>query len=129
MNRKIPSQFFCSSPFQILKKAYLRISKYLAQFFCSPPFSNIKKSILTNLKIPGSFFAYPFSNSKKSILTNLKIPLFILIIILKETIYIKIIIKTIPIKNNYTIKVKYIIIACIPVIIINFLLLFYKKKL
>ena len=84
-------------------------------------FSNIKKSILTNLKIPGTvFLLIPFSNSKKSILTNLKIPLFILIIILKETIYIKTIIKTIPIKNNYTIKVKYIITACIPVIFIIF---------
>ena len=45
--------FFCSSPFQILKKAYLRILKYLAQFFfCSSPFSNIKKAYLRISKHP-----------------------------------------------------------------------------
>ena len=94
-NLKIPGTVFCSSPFKKLKKAYLRISKYLAQFFCSSPFSNIKKSILMNLKIP----------------------LFMLIIILKETIYIKAIIQTIPIKTIIQIdkhKVENIITACIP---------------
>ena len=56
-----------------------------------------------------------FLNILKRILTNLKIPLFILII-LKETIYIKIIIKIILIKTIIEInkdKAKYIITACI----------------
>ena len=81
-------------------------------------FSNIKKSILTNLKISETvFLLIAFSNIKKSILTNLKTPLFILIIILKETIYIKTIIQTILIKTIIQIdkhKAKYIITACIP---------------
>ena len=59
------------------------------------------KSILTNRKIHGTvFLLIPFSNIKKSILTNLKIPIFILIIIviiiLKETIYIKPLYKQFP---------------------------------
>ena len=83
----------------------------MVQFFCSSPFSNIQKSILTNLKIPGTvFLLIPFfSNIKKSILTNLKTPVFmVIIILLKETIYIKTIIQ---ISKH---KVKYIITACIP---------------
>ena len=79
-----------------------------------------------------------FSNIKKGILTNLKRSLFTLIIviiiiiiiiiivittiiiILKETIYIKIIIQI----DKH--KVKYIITACIPIVIIkNFLLFFF----
>ena len=58
--------FFPHSLFQILIKAYLRTSKYLAQFFCSSPFSNIKKSILANLKMPGtSFLLIPFFKYQK----------------------------------------------------------------
>ena len=69
-----------------------------------------------------------FSNIKKSILTNLKTPLFILIIILKETIYIKTIIQTILIKTIIQIdkhKAKYIITASVPIIIIKKCLLFF----
>ena len=70
--------------------------KIPSAIFLLIPFSNIKKSILTNLKIPGAIFlSIPFSNIKKIILTNLKTPLSTLIIIvLKETIYIKTIIQT-----------------------------------
>ena len=76
--------FFCSSPFQILKKAYLRILKYLAQFF----FAHLLFQILKK-------HTYESQNT-----------LFILIIIiLKETIYIKTIIQI----DNH--KVKYIITA------------------
>ena len=75
MNLEIPGTVFLLIPFLNIKKTYLRISKYLAQFFCLSPFSNIKKTYLR-------------------ILT-----LFILIIILKETIYIKTIIQTILIKT------------------------------
>ena len=54
-------RFFAYPLFQILKKEYLRISKYLAQTFCLSPFSNIKKRILTNLKLPGTnFLLIPF---------------------------------------------------------------------
>ena len=61
---------------------------------------------------------------------NLKTPLFILIIILKETIHIKIIIEIIVIKTIIQIdkhKAKYIITACIPIIIIKNFLLFAKN--
>ena len=69
--------------------------------------------MLTNLKIPSTvFLLIPFSNIKKSILTNFKALLFIIIIILKETIYIKTIIQTIVQINKH--KVKYKITACIP---------------
>ena len=56
----------------------------------------------------------------------------LIIMILKETIHIKTIIQTIPIKTIIQIdkhKVKYIITACIPIIIIKKFLLFIKKKL
>ena len=43
MNLKIPRTVFYSFPFQIFKKAYLRILKYLGQFFCSYPFQIFKK--------------------------------------------------------------------------------------
>ena len=91
------------------------------------PFSNIKKSILTNLRKPGAIFCWSlFQILKKAylqILKNLaqffcsslfqilrisKTPLFIL-----KTIYIKTIIQI------YKHKVKYIITACIPIIIIK----------
>ena len=70
------------------------------------------------------FFQILKRNTYKSVNT-----LFILII-LKETIYIKTIIQTILIKTIIQIdkhKVKYIITVCIPIIIINFFLLFIKK--
>ena len=77
-----------------------------------------------NLKIPGAIFLLmAFSNIKKSILTNLKTLLFKLIIIIsKETIYIKTIIQVILIKTIIHIdehKVKYTITACIPITIIK----------
>ena len=37
------AQIFCLSLFQILKKAFLRISKYLTQIFCSSLFQILKK--------------------------------------------------------------------------------------
>ena len=61
---------------------------------------------------------------------NLKTPLFILIIILKEIIYIKTIIELIIIKTIIQIdkhKVRYIIIARIPIINIKIFLVFIKK--
>ena len=45
-------RFFAYLLFQILKKEYLRISKYLAQIFCLSPFSNIKKAYLQISKYP-----------------------------------------------------------------------------
>ena len=86
-------------PFSNIKKEYLKILKNLTQFFCSSPFSNIKKAYLRISKYP-----------------------LVVIIILKETIYIKTIIQTILIKTIIQIdkhKVKYIITACIPIIIIK----------
>ena len=55
-NLKIPSTVFYSSPFQILKKAYLQISKYVAQFFCSSPFQILKKAYLQIWKYLAQFF-------------------------------------------------------------------------
>ena len=44
MNLKIPGRvFFCLSLFQIFKKAYLRIRKYLGQFFAHTLFKYLKK--------------------------------------------------------------------------------------
>ena len=62
MNLKIPGTvFFCLSPFQIFKKAYLQTCKYLGQFFRLCPFQIFKKNILTNLKIPETgFLLIPF---------------------------------------------------------------------
>ena len=92
-------------PFSNIKKAYLQIPKNLAQFFSYPLFEILKK------------------NTYKSV-NNLFI-----LIILKETIYIKTIIQTILIKTiiqSDKYKAKYIITACIPIIIIqNFLLFFF----
>ena len=42
-NRKIHGTVFLLIPFSNIKKAYLRFSKYLAQFFCSSPFQILKK--------------------------------------------------------------------------------------
>ena len=77
-------------------------------------FSNIKKKhTYESQNTWRNFFLITFSNIKKSTLTNLKTPLFTLIIILKETIYIKTIIQI----DKH--KVKYTINACIPIIIIK----------
>ena len=97
--------------FQILKKAYLRISKPLIQFFAHILFQILKEHTYKSQNTWHSFLLIPFSNVKKSIFTNLKTPLviiIIIIIILKETIYIKTIIQI----DKH--KVKYIITACIP---------------
>ena len=51
--------FFAHTLFQIFKKAYLRIWKYLGQSFWSAPFSTVSRSILINLKKTwGIFFAH-----------------------------------------------------------------------
>ena len=75
-------RFFAYPLFQILKKEYLRISKYLAQFFCLSPFSNIERRILTNLKIPRTIFCLSlFSNIKKEYLQISKyLPQFFLLL-------------------------------------------------
>ena len=89
----------------------------MAQFFCSSLFQILKKSIFTNLKKSGTIFCL----SLFQILRILKTTLFILI-----TIYINTIIQI----NKH--KAKYIIAACIPIIIIKKILLFfltvYKNK-
>ena len=76
-------------------------------------FSNIKKkAYLQILKSLAQFFAYPLFQ----VLQILKTPLFIPI-----SIYIKTIVQTILIKTIIQIdkhKAKYIITACIPIIII-----------
>ena len=92
---------FLLIPFQILKKAYLQVRKFPSQFFLLIPFSNIKKiHTYKSESFPASFFCSSlFQILEKSILTNLKILLFILIIILKETLHIKTIIQTIFIKT------------------------------
>ena len=109
--------------FQILKKAYLRISKPLTQFFAHILFQILKEHTYKSQNTWHSFLLIPLSNVKKSIFTNLKTPLviiiIIIIIILKETIYIKTIIQI----DKH--KVKYIITACIPIIIIEKFLLFF----
>ena len=131
---KYLAQFFCSSLFQVVKKAYLRIWKYLTQFFCSSLFRILKRHTYEPQNTWHNFFAHTFSNIKKNIqiskyLTQIfclhwkkhtyksQNTLFILIIILKATIYIKTIIQTILIKTIIQIdkhKVKYTITACIP---------------
>ena len=68
-------RFFAYPLFQILKKEYLRISKYLAQTFCLSPFSNVKKAYLRiSNQLAEIFCLSSFLNIKKRILTNLKIP-------------------------------------------------------
>ena len=64
-NLKIPNTVFLLILFSNVKKAYLRIPKYLAQFFCLFPFSNIKKAYS---QILAQVFAYSFSNIKKAYL-------------------------------------------------------------
>ena len=94
------------------------------------PFSNIKKAHLQILKDLAQIFAHPlFQILKKNTYKSLNI-LFILII-LKETTHIKAIVQTILIKTIKEIdkqKAKYIITACIPIIIIKNFLLFIKKN-
>ena len=68
------------------------------------------------------FFKYLKKHTYKSQNT-----FFILIIILKGTIYIKTIIQIILIKNHHNHKVKYIITVCIPIIIIKNFFLLIKK--
>ena len=95
-------------PFSYIKKLHLQILKNQAQFFAHPLFQILEKEYLQISK-----------NTYKSLF---------LLIILKETIYIKTIIQTILIKTIIEIdkhKTKYIITACIPVIIIKNVLLFF----
>ena len=124
MNLKRRGTIFLFIAFLNIKISILMNLKIPGTIFLLIAFLNIKISILTNLKIPGTIFLFvPFLNIEKSILTNLKTPLFILIrmITLKETIYIKTIIQI----DNH--KVKYIISACIPIIIIKNFYFFLKK--
>ena len=107
------AQFFCSSLFQILKKAYLRISKYLAQFFCSSPFQILKKHTYESQNT--HFHTNNNSNNN-----------------FKGNNLHKTIIQTIPIETIIQIdkhKVKYIITACIHIILIKIFLLFIKKSI
>ena len=73
-NLKIPGTVFCLCPFQILKKAYLRISKYLAQFFTFPLLKYSKNETYESQNTWHSFFHIPFSNIKKSIVISSKNP-------------------------------------------------------
>ena len=87
--------------------------------FCSYPFQILKRSILTNLKIPGTiFFLYNFQ-----ILRIFKAPLFIPISIYIKTIIQMIFIKIVIQINEH--KPKDIITACIPIIIMKKVLLFF----
>ena len=83
--------------------------------------------MLTSSRKPDAIFcSYPFQIFKKDTYKSQN-TLFILII-LKETIYIKTIIQTILIKTIIQIdkhKAKYIITACIPIVIIKKFLLFF----
>ena len=120
---KCLGQFFCLSPFQIFEKAYLQIWKHLGQFFCSSPFQIFKKAYLQIWKYLGQCFAYPLFKYLNNHTCQFQNTLFIpIIIVLKETIYIKTITETIYITTIiqiYKHKVKYIITACIPIIIIK----------
>ena len=61
--------------FKDLKKAYLRIWKYLRQFFTHTLFKYLKKHTCKSKNTWGSFLAHTlFKYLKKNILTNLKIP-------------------------------------------------------
>ena len=111
-NLKKPSTIFLFIPFfKYLKKHTYKILKNLAQFFWLYPSSNIKKSIFPNLKKNEAqfFFLLPFFQIFKYLRQFFKYlkkhtcksqnTFFILIIILKETIYIKTIIQIISIKK------------------------------
>ena len=96
--------------------------KNLAQFFAYPSFEIFKKSILTNLKKLGPIFClYPFQILKKVYLQISKYPV-VLIIILREIVYIKTIIQIDKHRG------KYIITACIPKNYYKKVSTFYKKK-
>ena len=127
--------FFAYPLFQILKKEYLQISKYLAQLFAHhlfqilkkniyksqniwhilfihPLFQILKKEYLQVSKHLAQFFTHPlFQILKKHTYESRNILFILIIIILKEPIYIKTIIQI----NKH--KVKYIIIACIPILL------------
>ena len=77
----------------------------MGQFFAYPLFKYLKKHTYESENTWGSFFAYHESQNTLFML--------IIIIILKETVYIKTIIQI----DKH--KVKYIITACIPTIIIT----------
>ena len=115
--------FFTHPFFKYLKKHTYESENTQDSFFAHPLFKYLKKHTYKSENTLDRFLLIPFSNISKSILTNLKTPLFVLIIILKETIYIKTIIQI----NKH--KAKYIITACIPIIIIKNFLLFIKKKI
>ena len=115
--RKYLRQFFAHTLFKYLKKAYLWIWKYLGQLFAYTLFKYLK-NIFSNLKIPRTIFCfYPFQ-----ILWILKAPLFTPISIYIKTLIQIILIKTIIQINKH--KAKYIITACIPIIIIKKFLFF-----
>ena len=92
-NLEKSSTIFLLIPFfKYLKKHTYKILKNLAQFFCSYPFFKY-------LKYLRQFFKYLKKHTYKSQNT-----FFILIIILKETIYIKSIIQIIAIKTIISTK-------------------------
>ena len=69
---KYLAQLFCLFRFSNIKEVYLKILECLPQFFCFLGFWIIKKTILKN---PSTiFFLLPLQMGKKRILTNLKIP-------------------------------------------------------
>ena len=114
---------------------YLQILKIHGTIFLLVPFFKYFKSILTNLKKPNKifllipFFKYlkylrQFFKYLKKHTSKFQNTFFILIIILKETIYIKNHYKNNSHKNHHKHKAKYIITACIPKVIIKNFLLF-----
>ena len=112
--------------FKYLKKHSYKILKSLAEFFAYPLFKYFKKAYLQNLEKSSTIFLLiPFFKYLKKHTYKSQNSFFILIIIFKETIYIKTILQTISIKNDHKHKGKYIIIACIPKIIIKNFLLFF----
>ena len=96
--------------------------KNLAQFFAYSSFQISKKSMPRNLKKVGPFFCLsPFQILKKVYLQISKYPV-VLIIVLKEIIYIKTIIQIDKHKGKYKIT------ACIPKNYYKKVFTFYKKK-
>ena len=89
---KKPSTIFAYTLFQILKKVYLQILKKPSTIVLLIPFFQIFKYLR-------QFFKYLKKHTYKSQNT-----FFTLIIILKETIYIKAIIQIIPIKTIISTK-------------------------
>ena len=118
-NLKIPDTVFLHIPFfKLSKKHTYESHNTWHSFFAHPLFQILKKHTYESRNTWQSIFAHPFFQILKKLTYESQNTLFILIIIiiLKETIHIKTIIQTIPMRTIIQIdkhKLKYIIIACI----------------